>query len=1077
MEKAGAGGGGLGLVMGVEESIVVNKGHVGFVGEGGCKVFVAYLFDVGDKRKVGNDGGGEVVAEGADILDEAVHGTGLAELAELFKVVINGFLRAEGGSEKVGPLEEGVTWSSGGSAVADFNNPPFSDIAEEAGGGNGEPVGKGIGPMLGEDGVDAVAEATIADEVEADAAAATVEAASTAARWEVLVWRGGMWRFRVRETTPGSGEAPTGSEEAPTGRAEPQGCYTDTSYPSTGLKQAPPRPDAGESNNAASTRQLDQRVDHVLVMLNNISTFATPTSFSEQLDTLKKKVQQLHQLPDNDGSTSASRQYRMPTFLIEKFDDYTHQDLVPWCQGFSTELRIHQVPDHLYISTLFLNAKGGCQIWLNHMATIHDVRVSDLHKKISWDEMTREWKWWFIVDDTPTLAINRLFSMTQGNTPTRDWLTGWQKIVATPDLDLPFSHLRREFYNRSCAALSLVLGDRDQYTTFRRNHRQGARDHQDQPGCCTREISMAASLCGERKFGPRPQPVAAVQPDNLVEDPTSTPASREGDQLVVVQPRSNYNSRRKGKYHDSRIAGHFGANRTIARLRQQFRWPHVIPDVTRYCDSCEVCRRSKSRNRNPYGELRPLPILREPDTSIAMDVTDPFPRDRFEHDGILTVVDRLSKFARFLPCKYYTTAPELARLLHTYWICSHGAPEDILSDGNTRFMSTFWMKESGTEMKPSLARHLQTDGQTERAHQTAQMMLRTLIRPDQKDWVDPDIEFAYNTSLHPAIGMTPFELHHGGRKGRIFADLLLPRTVDIDAACSPASVRKYRELLTQARANVHKAQVRMRQQANRHRVPCPIRAGDLVWVSAEEFAVEQDVSRKLLPKWFGPWTALSAAGDKPDGPSFVIDIPPHLPVHPVFHASKLATYTSAKSDDFPGRRSQDPPSMDGHQEVNRVITDCKYSNKPRQYKIVNRLESLESVLSENWPRPNASHIPGYRYMCFDRGTKVVQSSPTGKITTLSKDSLRLLNQVRAEIDGKRLTAERSRRANTGGKQGTLGDVELCVRGTNNCWVVMRREGERELYVVMEKAGETLALTSEAIDQLSNRFFDGVFTVD
>ncbi|GBG92509.1 hypothetical protein CBR_g55782 [Chara braunii] len=229
-----------------------------------------------------------------------------------------------------------------------------------------------------------------------------------------------------------------------------------------------------------------------------------------------------------------------------------------------------------------------------------------------------------------------------------------------------------------------------------------------------------------------------------------------------------------------------------------------------------------------------------------------------------------------------------------------------------------------------------TNGQaTERAHQTAQMMLRTLIRPDQKDWVDrlPDIEFAYNTSLHPAIGVTPFELHHGGRNDRIFADLLLPRTADIDAACSPTSIRKYRELLAQARANMQKAQVRMQQQANKRRVLCPIRAGDLVWVSAEEFALEQDVSRKLLPKCFGPWPVTSAAGDEPDGPSFVINIPPHLTVHPVFHASKLATYTPAKSDDFPGRRSQDPPFMDGHQEVDRVITDRKYGSKPRQYKV------------------------------------------------------------------------------------------------------------------------------------------------
>ncbi|GBG77759.1 hypothetical protein CBR_g24207 [Chara braunii] len=127
MEKEGAGGSRRGLVMGVEESIVVkhareeaSKGHVELVGEGGCKVFVAYSLDVGDERKVGNDGGGEVMAEGEDVLDEVVRG-----------------------SEKVGPLEEGVTRSSGGAAVVDFGHPPFGDIGEEAGGDNGKPVDKG----------------------------------------------------------------------------------------------------------------------------------------------------------------------------------------------------------------------------------------------------------------------------------------------------------------------------------------------------------------------------------------------------------------------------------------------------------------------------------------------------------------------------------------------------------------------------------------------------------------------------------------------------------------------------------------------------------------------------------------------------------------------------------------------------------------------------------------------------------------------------------------------------------------------------------------------------------------------
>ncbi|GBG63681.1 hypothetical protein CBR_g38993 [Chara braunii] len=124
--------------------------------------------------------------------------------------------------------------------------------------------------------------------------------------------------------------------------------------------------------------------------------------------------------------------------------------------------------------------------------------------------------------------------------------------------------------------------------------------------------------------------------------------SRGKDLLCVPRDRRLW-TRLLGEYHDSRLAGHFGVNRTIARLRQRFRRPDLISDVMRYCDSCEVCRRSKPRNRNPYGELRPMPIHREPGISIAMDVTGPFPRDRLGHDGILMVVDRLSKYAREHP--------------------------------------------------------------------------------------------------------------------------------------------------------------------------------------------------------------------------------------------------------------------------------------------------------------------------------------------------------------------------------------------------------------------------------------------
>ncbi|GBG86709.1 hypothetical protein CBR_g41773 [Chara braunii] len=319
------------------------------------------------------------------------------------------------------------------------------------------------------------------------------------------------------------------------------------------LEQAVPGPDAGASSSASSSRQLEECVDHVVAMLGDISAFTKPATISQRFELLDTKISQ-QQPTDHSHNNSSARPYKMPTFRIEKFDDYTNQDPVVWWQGFTTELGIHEVPNHLFISALFINTKGRCQIWLSHMATIHGVQVSDLHKKVSWEDMTKEWKKRFIVDDAPALTINRIFAMAQGSTPTRDWLTDWQKIVATPDLDLPFPHLRREFYNRSCAALSLALGDREQYHTFAEIINKAREIIKTNRSAAHEKSTWQPTYVEKARTGPRQQHFAAVQQDSG-DNPAATPASSDGDQVVVVQPRSNNKSRNNGKAKSASQAG------------------------------------------------------------------------------------------------------------------------------------------------------------------------------------------------------------------------------------------------------------------------------------------------------------------------------------------------------------------------------------------------------------------------------------------------------------------------------------------------------------------------------------------
>jgi hypothetical protein len=59
--------------------------------------------------------------------------------------------------------------------------------------------------------------------------------------------------------------------------------------------------------------------------------------------------------------------------------------------------------------------------------------------------------------------------------------------------------------------------------------------------------------------------------------------------------------------------------------------------------------------------------------------------------------------------------------------------------------------------------HPQSNGQTERVNQCMETFLRCFVNYCPKQWIKwiSVAEFWYNTSLHSAIGMSPFEALYG----------------------------------------------------------------------------------------------------------------------------------------------------------------------------------------------------------------------------------------------------------------------------------------------------------------------------
>nr|GEV72152.1 hypothetical protein [Tanacetum cinerariifolium] len=116
--------------------------------------------------------------------------------------------------------------------------------------------------------------------------------------------------------------------------------------------------------------------------------------------------------------------------------------------------------------------------------------------------------------------------------------------------------------------------------------------------------------------------------------------------------------------------------------------------------------------------------------NITMDFITKLPKSSQGFDTIWVIVDRLTKSAHFLPIRENDPLDELARLYLNRIVARQGIHVSIICDRDGRFTSNFWksfQKDLGTNLSMSTAYHPKTDGQSERAIQTLEDMLRACV--------------------------------------------------------------------------------------------------------------------------------------------------------------------------------------------------------------------------------------------------------------------------------------------------------------------------------------------------------------
>ncbi|WVZ55602.1 hypothetical protein U9M48_006242 [Paspalum notatum var. saurae] len=215
--------------------------------------------------------------------------------------------------------------------------------------------------------------------------------------------------------------------------------------------------------------------------------------------------------------------------------------------------------------------------------------------------------------------------------------------------------------------------------------------------------------------------------------------------------------------------------------------------------------------------------------------------------------------------KGYESDPEAQSLIAQLAVSSDSIPHFSLHDGLLRY-------------------HPQSDGQTERVNQCMETFLRCYVHACSAKWYAwlSLAEYWYNTRLHSALGTSPFEALYGRP----------PRSLGLTPVhfCPAPDLSQWlqdRELMSRLiQQHLHRARLRMKRQADKHRSERTFEVGDRVFVKIQPYVQSSLAPRsnqKLAFKFFGPFTVESKINDV----AYKVFLPVSSSVHPVFHVSML----------------------------------------------------------------------------------------------------------------------------------------------------------------------------------------------
>jgi hypothetical protein len=265
------------------------------------------------------------------------------------------------------------------------------------------------------------------------------------------------------------------------------------------------------------------------------------------------------------------------------------------------------------------------------------------------------------------------------------------------------------------------------------------------------------------------------------------------------------------------------------------------------------------------------------------------------------MTDQFTKFTLLRPLKS-TTTDEVVRQIYDV-TCTFGPPSSILTDGASYFkanqLKLFCQMTNITKLvaNPYCPK---TVGLVESKNKFLAQALSKYINPKQTDWPRflPGIQFAYNTTICPSTGYTPYQLTFG-RPCRSPLDFSLhvpaePTCTVAQHASSIANELEFAYRIAQEQLRLTRSHMKKRYDELAHDMNYKV--GDLVWILQSKKAGTQGQSKCLACPYYGPYYIVQILAQK----NIKVRSMTHQSVPIIIHVDRLKPYIPAQKRPDPG---------------------------------------------------------------------------------------------------------------------------------------------------------------------------------